>query len=326
MRDLLLLLCRYPFEESNRKTLSDLLGGVPDWRKLVELLNAHGIIALAAYNIKEACMEKIVPADSMAILENGYLQSVVRNTWLTAHWKEVNNILSNAGIKHVLLKGMALEHTIYGSQGLRQMTDNDILVKREDCLRAWSILQQNGFSHKPVKSALYKKLLIDIGKHLPELYKDGYAVEIHHQLFKSDDTDTPDLVDTSVEINIGDTKAWILSDDMQMKHLVSHFERHALEGNAQIRQYADIILLDKNSKVVMADTFITDPHQKSNKAYRKAAYIKSYRSVPERYRLRFLIGDIFPSVNWMKGRYKCGSLKAVFYYPLRIGKLRWLIF
>lgn len=324
MKDLLLLLSRYPFEESNRKTLSDLLGGVQDWHKLVELINAHGIIALAAYNIKEAGLETMIPGDALAKLANGYLQSVVRNTWLTEHWKEVNTILGNAGIKHVLLKGMALEHTIYCSKGLRQMNDNDILLKREDSLKAWHLLQQNGFSHRQIKSVLHKKILIDIGKHMPELYKDGYAVEIHHKIFDSE-SENDNAIDTSVEILIGDTKAWILSKDMQMKHLISHFERHAMEGSVQIRQYADIVLLDKTSNVVMPDTFITDPHQKSNKAYRKAAYKKSFASVPAKYRLRYLAGDIFPSVRWMKERYKCSSLKALLYYPLRIGKVIWLI-
>src|SRR5512133_3242064 len=112
MRDLLLLLCRYPFEEKNRELLTKLLREVLDWPKTVTLINDHGIIALTAYNIKEAGLEKEIPADAMAVLESGYMKSVVRNTWLTERWKEVNTILSNAGIKHVLLKGMALEHTL----------------------------------------------------------------------------------------------------------------------------------------------------------------------------------------------------------------------
>ncbi len=328
MRELLLLLSRYPFEESNREALSELLMEVKDWHKLVELINAHGIIALAAYNIKQAGLETKIPAEIIAILENGYLQSVVRNTWLTEHWKEVNTILSDAGIKHVLLKGMALEHTIYGSRGLRQMNDNDILLKREDCLKAWYLLQKNGFKHGPIKSALHKKILPDIGKHLPELYKDSYAVEIHHKIFESENEtskDNIDLVDSSVEINIGGTKAWILSNEMQMRHLISHFERHALEGSVQIRQYADIILLDKNTRVVMPDKFIADPHQTENILYRKAAYRKSYMAVPAKYRLKYLIGDIFPSVSWMKERYHCGLIKVLLYYPARMAKLLWLI-
>ena len=203
MRELLLLLCRYPFDEKDRETLAGLISGVKDWHKLVELINAHGIIALAAYNIKEAGLVMEVPEEAMAVLENGYLQSVVRNTWLTERWKEVNTILSNAGLKHVLLKGMVLEHTLYGSKGLRQMTDNDILVKREDALKAWNLLQQEGFFHEVIKSSFHKKILVDIGQHLPTLYKEQYAIEIHTRLF---DAKTNDTVDYNKMIDMFYTK------------------------------------------------------------------------------------------------------------------------
>jgi len=328
MRDLLLLLCRYPYNATNRETLSKLISEVQDWTKTVELINAHGIIALAAYNIKEAGLEKQIPEDAMAIIENGHMQSVVRNTWLTERWKEVNTILSNAGIKHVLLKGMALEHTIYGGKGLRQMTDNDILLKRGDALKAWHLLQQEGFSHELIKSSLHKKIMIDIGKHLPCLYKNGYAVEIHHKLFDTTTTDGKDyndLIDNAAEILIGNTKARILTKEIQLKHLINHYERHALEGNVQLRQYADIILLDKASTIGIPDSFVYNPRQETKMEYRKAAYKINIRSIQPKYRLWHIIGDIFPSVKWMKERYNCTGLKTLVYYPIRVGKLLWLI-
>jgi hypothetical protein len=71
MRQLLLLLCRYPFDEKNRETLSALISEVQDWHKMIKLINAHGIIALAAYNIKEAGLGELVPEDVMRLLEDG---------------------------------------------------------------------------------------------------------------------------------------------------------------------------------------------------------------------------------------------------------------
>src|SRR5450759_4722677 len=142
MRELLLLLCRYPYEEINRDHLSKLIREVRDWNETVKLINAHGIIALAAYNIKEAGLQNEIPSEAMAIIENGYRQSITRNSWLTKRWKEVNSILEEAGIKHILLKGMAIEYTLYEGKGLRQMSDNDILIKREDALKAWRLLQE----------------------------------------------------------------------------------------------------------------------------------------------------------------------------------------
>jgi hypothetical protein len=328
MRELLLLLCRYPFDEKNREPLSNLLGAVQNWHEVVQLISAHGIIALAAYNIKESGLEKMIPADTMAILENGYLQSVIRNTWLTERWKEVNTILNDAGIKHVLLKGMALEHTLYGAKGLRQMNDNDILVKREDALTAWHLLQQKGYTNELIKSPLYKKILVDIGKHLPTLYKNGYAIEIHHKLSDNkpgDGKSYNDPVDKAVEIQIGDTKALILSAEIQLFHLINHFEKHAREGNCQLRLYSDILLLDGKSKLNMPDSFILNPKQEIDNEHRNAAYKSNILSVPPGHRLRFILGDIFPSFKWMKERYKCNGFNAVIYYPLRVGKLLWLI-
>ena len=264
----------------------------------------------------------------MAILKNGYIQSVVRNTWLTEQWKEVNKILGNAGIKHVLLKGMALEHTVYDAKGLRQMNDNDILVKRDDALKAWFLLQQEGFSYELIKSPLHKNIIVDIDKHLPCLYKNGYPIEIHHKLFNNKILDKKynyDIFDDSVEILIDGTKAWILSKEVQQTYLLNHYERHKLEGNCQLRLYADIILLNNISTITIPNQFISDPNQEYKLQYRKSAYRFNIRSVPVKKRFLYIVGDIFPSIKWMKERYKCNGVKAFLHYPVRICKLLWLI-
>ncbi len=43
-------------------------------------------------------------------------------------------------------------------------------------------------------------------------------------------------------------------------------------------------------------------------------------------KLIFLLGDIFPSFSFMKGRYNCKTLFCIFiHYPYRIGKIFWFI-
>jgi hypothetical protein len=362
MKELLLLLCHYPYNPESHNRLSILLKEVKDWHKTVDLINAHGIIALAAYNIKEAGLEKEIPSYAMTVLENGQRQSMVRNLWLTERWKEVNTILTNAGIKHILLKGMALEHTLYEAKGLRQMNDNDILVKPEDAMKAWNLLVKNGFSTELIKSSLHRKIMFEVGNHLPALYKNGYAIEIHDKLFETgagdegptslklrrakvegvEEVERVEQVEgptslklrrtkvenlffeEALEIIVGDTKALILSKNIQLKHLISHFKNHALEGICQLRLYRDIILLDKNNPVNIPDDFISEPIQENKLEYRKVAYKRTLYSIDSKHRLRFLIGDIFPSVKWMKKRYGCSGMRAVLYYPQRIGKLIWL--
>jgi hypothetical protein len=227
----------------------------------------------------------------------------------------------------VLLKGMALEHTLYGSKGLRQMTDNDILVKREDALKAWNLLKQNGYLPGLIKSPLHAAIQIDIGKHLPGLIKDDYSIDIHHKLFTKTNSDNSmrEAVDSSIEISIDGTTAWILPPELQLMHLISHYKRHLHEGNCQLRLYADIILLDKSCNINMPDSFLLKPQQSLDKKAVKNAFRINLNSIPPDKRFRFLIGDIFPSLQWMKKRYKCNGMMAILHYPFRVGKLGWLV-
>ena len=327
MKELLLLLCRYPYDKTNRETLSKLISQVQDWNMMVELINAHGIIALAAYNIKEAGLENEVTQDAMTILENGYRQSMVRNTWLTERWKEVNTILCNAGIKHILLKGMALEYTVYGAKGLRQMNDNDILIKREEATEAWYLLQNEGFTYKTPKSPLHLKIMKDISHHLPALYRDGYSLEIHTKLFDNKiliEKGYPDLFEKSVEISADNKKAFILPQEIHLDYLIKHFEQHAGAGECQIRTYADILMLSKGNHPAFPEQFILNPDQRGSSVFKKPAYRARVNFIDPKYRLLFILGDLFPSPKWMKERYRCRGIKVFLYYPHRLGKLWWL--
>ena len=327
MKDILLLLSHYPSSENTRDQLTQLLLEVRDWPSFVNLINSHGIIALAAYNIKAAQLEPSVPHDAMTILENGYRKSMIRNLWLAERWKEVNSILEAAGIKHILLKGMALEHTIYESKGLRQMTDTDILIKREEAERAWELLQKNGFKTGLQKSSLHRKILMEYAQHLPTLYKDGYILEIHVRLFdeiKSDLKSYNEIFDQAPEIRIGQNIAFLLPEDIQIKYLVKHFNRHALAGECQLRLYTDIKMLDPQNSLEFPDDFIPDPVQRYKIQNKKAIYRENIRTVPAAYRLRFIAGDLLPSISWMKSRYNCSALKTIIYYPHRLGKIIWL--
>lgn len=326
MKELLFLLCQYPFDITNRGRLRELLSEVNDWKPLVKLINAHGIIALASYNIKIAELENLVPKDSLAILENGRMQSMIRNSWLTERWKEVNIILTNAGINHILLKGMALEHTIYGSSGLRQMNDNDIYIHPDKAIKAWELLKKHGYIPEPYKSPLFAKIRFKIGRHLPALYKDGYMLEIHNRLFYSEADDSNSDPFSGAEITkIGGIEALILSSEMQLKYLISHYEHHAESGDCQLRLLADINILDKNNKIGIDDRFVEQPIQSSNPEFAKAAFRATLLSVSPESRLRFITGDIFPSLRWMKTRYRCNTLKAMMHYPPRTGKLLWIL-
>ena len=305
-----------------------MLSEVTDWNSFIRLVNAHGIIALAAYNIKEAGLENVVPANAMAMLENGLRQSIARNAWLTERWKEVNEILTDAGIQHLLLKGMALEHTVYGARGLRQMTDNDILIRKEEGDKAWELLRKNGYEPMMPKSAIHKWILPRIHKHLPMLTKDGYAIEIHIKLpgeAYNDPDRYEDIFRNAETISVNGIRAYVPPAGVHLDYLVRHHTDHEESGDCQIRTYVDIKNLDAASKLTFPDYFVYEPKQAYKRKFRKRTYKRRVSSYPLYYRILFVAGDVFPSLEWMRRRYKCGTLAALARYPMRLGKVLWLV-
>jgi hypothetical protein len=68
--------------------------------------------------------------------------------------------------------------------------------------------------------------------------------------------------------------------------------------------------------------FLTSP--KDNKPDRPGYVYRSIlRDIPGIHRKTlFILGDLFPSLSFMKSRYQCkNNLQAFFFYPLRLGKL-----
>lgn len=327
MKELLLLLSGYPFDDTIKPALERAVREVSDWRQAAELINSHGIIALAAYNLNQSGLSGIVPPEAMTLLNNGYKQSLVRNTWLTQRWKEMNSILTGAGIKHVLLKGMALEYTVYGGRGLRQMNDNDVLLRKEDVLRAWNLLKEKGFIPGMHKSSFHKDVMTEIGKHLPTLTRDGYSVELHHSLFHDPEIafQVSDAIDNSREISIDGVKAYVLPDDINLVFLKKHLMDHHDAGAYQFRLSNDIRIISGEEYPEITDALLCNPEKYSRHNYNKLRFRSQVHSLGARSRLKYVLGEVFPSMQWMKKRYKCNSLVAVFMYPHRLGKLWWLV-
>ena len=302
-----------------------------------------------------------------------------RNSGFLVKMPPVLKLLNSRNIKTVLLKGLALELTVYGNSGVRQMTDVDILVSPENALAARQVLIENGFVSKPLKSVLYKPLLTCSGKHLPSLSAEGLSVEIHTGLFgKKNSCLTRKLYDESPEKDLGGEKAYIPSPLMFFAYLVRHLWLHEMKNESQLRLYADLVVLIEKYHGEILGPSLTGLCEKAGMNEIMATRLRPLRDVLEisfpddinniidewaapdsldkflfflkspgnnppvsrarlyRYhlgeipgfhrKLLFIAGDLFPSFEFMKNRYACRSrLETLMYYPLRLGKLWYLI-
>lgn len=376
---LLLGLCRLSFGVEITVMLRALAETIADWTYFAGLANRHGVAAMVYHNLEKLDFLQYVPEDPAGILRNALMVSISRNAHHIRATEETLKLLDVIGIKVVILKGLALELFVYGNKGLRQMTDVDVLMSREDCLKTRKILMENGFESLPLKSVFHKPILGYIGKHLPTLTRNDYSIELHHELFGSGrNVLTKMLYDTSLEQGLNSTQAYIPSPQIFLLYLVKHLYLHEMNNESQLRLYADLVVLLENHRdeIINQDllTYAGDAGMSEvlawrleplrdlwgisfpgwlndfiNKWYdpdsinkfiyflkspkgnpapdRALAFRNAVKEIPGFHRKAlYILGDLFPTIGFMKKRYGCRStMKALLYYPLRLGKLWYLV-
>jgi hypothetical protein len=375
---LLVCLCRLEFSVEKLEELKSLLAKIADWDYFKRLANSHGVSALVFHNLEINHLLEGIPDPVVNYLRNSLMINLSRNTFNTESMYEVLHLLNREDIRTVILKGMALENSVYGKSGLRQMSDVDILIEREKCLKARDILTGNGYVSLPMKSFFHKLILPYSGKHLPSVTKNGTSVEIHHELFGGRNSRmTRILFETSYEAEIKGEKAWFPKPQIFFLYLIKHLWLHEESNESQLRLYTDLIVLIEKHKdeifnhdlLKLADRaemseilanhlrplrdfwgisfpdwlsdftnnlsnedslkkfifFLGSP--KDNPLLEKHnIYRQIIKDIPGLHRkFLYVLGDIFPSLSFMKNRYGCEStLKVLMYYPHRLGKISWL--
>lgn len=376
---LLLVLCRLNFSDDNLGKIKSLITDVGDWNYFKNLANLHGVAALVYHNLEKHCLLSGIPVEVAAYLKSTLLISLSRNTFITEAMGEVLHLLSTGKIKTVILKGLALENSVYGNSGLRQMSDVDILIERDQCILARDILISNGFVSLPVKSIYHEFIVAYSGKHLPSLIKNGTSVEIHHELFGERNKNmTGILYESSYEVEIKGEKTWFPQPQIFFLYLVKHLWLHEINNESQIRLYTDLIVLIEKHHDEILDYNLMKLASEAGLSEILASHLEPLRDMwgvtfpdwvntfidkfsnketiknfifflqspknnppvdkPKLYRhiisdipgfhrkFLYVLGDIFPSLSFMKKRYKCkNTWQVIRYYPLRFGKLFWLI-
>lgn len=373
---LLLLLGRTDFSADLKRQISEEIRAFPDWKLFAGLAVRHGVAALIWQNLSDLGYSGVVPATERTLLEGLRFKSIARVSWVTGVAAGVTSLLEREGIRVVLLKGLALEHTVYGSRGLRQMSDADLLVAPSDALRARDILIREGFSSMSLKSPLYRHIILDLGNHLPELHRGGLSVDLHFRLFGPEGEEMVlNAIRDAVTIpGVGTFR--VLPPMTGFLALVNHIYKHEIKGEFQLRLWTDIyLLLDRYGETILTSQLPSAAEEAGIREETSAVLTVMERvwgvELPEgmaaessaagaivarfmhrlahpgsaeslsqreffmrnlkslrgpRKKLIFILGDIFPSVGFMKRRYNCRTKVAAFlFYPHRLGKIPWIL-
>ncbi len=226
--------------------------GEVDWEQLVHHADGHSLTPLLYTTWRDAGqLDRLPPAirDRMA---QAYADNALRNLNIRQELVELDQILTEAGVPHLILKGWSLIENLYLDPAQRVLYDHDFLVPADRAELGHRALWAAGFHPLPSKDEW-------IEKHLPSLWRnDGYRwngylfdpfyprpVELHVRLWeqgwrglKVRQLPHP-WADAPTQVIAG-TPMQHLSAENTLIHLSMHFAGHLVEREARLNQLLDL--------------------------------------------------------------------------------------
>ena len=115
-----------------------------DWSAFIALAEVHGLLPLA-YAHLEAIAPEMMPRPVRVELWGRHEARTRRNHAMARELLRVLEALDACGIPAIPYKGPCLAASVYGDVALREFGDLDIVVRRDDVLRAKTMLETEGY-------------------------------------------------------------------------------------------------------------------------------------------------------------------------------------
>lgn len=165
--------------------ISSLPESATDWGHLLKTAERHRVLALLRRALLKHCPDK-VPAETLKNLDAACLEIGLHNLRLTWKLLELLALFESRGLRAFPFKGAALASVAYENLGLRQFSDLDIVLPRQDVLEAANLLRARGYQPLLSLTPRQERLFLDIGCELSFTHPDeNIPVELHWDFMPS---------------------------------------------------------------------------------------------------------------------------------------------
>lgn len=164
--DILLSCARPQITHERTAALREALQNGIDWEYLFRTAGRHGLLPLLYHRLNTICPES-VPRAQLHTLKTYFHANLASNLFLTAELLRLLTLFENHEIPAVPFKGPVLASSVYEDLSLREFSDLDILIHKEDFNKAKDLLLSQGYS------ALYRV------NRVQEASSNGRACEYH---------------------------------------------------------------------------------------------------------------------------------------------------
>ena len=228
--------------EKSLLLVDELVSSVSDWNYFTNNVIRNSVAPLVYKNVSLSKNQSEIPQDTLFKFKQVYIKSLSRNMVLYEHFRNAVNAFSAHGISVIALKGIFLAESIYRDIGLRQMSDIDILAKKEDVENCRRILLDSGYkSYERFKTNFIKDHL-EV-KHIPPLVLNNVSIEIHLKVLPDDyhyNVNIENYWENAKPVTINGTNTLALSPNDLLQHLCVHLDHHFSKGKIQLFSFCDI--------------------------------------------------------------------------------------
>lgn len=201
---------------------------IKEWHPLLSAAEQEGMSPLLKRHLDAAGVDypvSIRRSLSLLVRRHQHL-ATIRTTIL----EEVIQLLAEAGIQPLILKGAALAYTLYPDPALRPMRDIDLLFRKEDAHQAQRLLIANRFVE-------VKQPMPDNHFHLLPLFRQvedsKICIEVHQALYPDLPPNYPaidfnHLLHNGRKFRIGDSQALTFNLEETLHYLFQHAFRAPL--------------------------------------------------------------------------------------------------
>jgi hypothetical protein len=177
--DLLLCLARANLGLDEEARVACLLAGPLDWDRFLGMAERHRLLPLCARHLNRHAAGQ-VPPEVLLAMRRYAEQNVGRSLLLTGELRTLLRRFEEIGVPALAYKGPVLAQELYGSVALRDVLDLDILVTKQDALRARDVLLERGYRTAGPAGAGWDSYLLGSGCNFPLVQEaTGFVVELH---------------------------------------------------------------------------------------------------------------------------------------------------
>lgn len=213
-------------QEPAEEKLDRLKGfGRKEWEAVRGAALLHGVETLLFHALKPLCPPLSIPEPVWSQLQRAYYHTAARNMRLYRELAGVVAAFNRQGIASILLKGGHLAEHVYENIALRGMGDVDLLVKKEDLLRADRELLRLG--GEPIER--FRAVSQHKNTFVYRLRQSGLRMDLHWTPITSlypCCVDVDGLWRRAQPVKLGAEQAWVLSPEDLLLHLCLHAAKH----------------------------------------------------------------------------------------------------